>query len=81
MNGQGVYGLQRSFQLAGARSVIMSLWKVNDNSTKELMINFYTEWLKDPAADKQKAMRTAQLKLREKYKHPFFWGPFVLVGD
>lgn len=81
LNGQGVYGLQRSFQLAGARSVIMSLWKVNDNSTKELMINFYTEWLKDPAADKQKAMRTAQLKLREKYKHPFFWGPFVLVGD
>lgn len=81
LNGQGVYGLQRSFLLAGARAVIMSLWKVDDNSTKELMINFYTEWLKDPAADKQKAMRTAQLKLRDKYKHPFFWGPFVLVGE
>lgn len=81
LNGQGVYGLQRSFQLAGAKSVIMSLWKVSDNSTRELMTAFYNEWLKDPAGSKQKALRNAQLKLRETYKHPFYWGAFVMVGD
>lgn len=81
LNGQGVYGLQRSFKLAGARSVVMSLWKVSDNSTRELMTNFYTEWLKDPAGSKQKALRAAQLKLRETYKHPFYWGAFVITGD
>lgn len=81
LNGQGVYGLQRSFMLAGAKSVIMSLWKVSDNSTRELMTSFYSEWLKDPTGSKQQALREAQLKLRETYKHPFFWGAFVMVGD
>lgn len=81
LNGQGVYGLQRSFQLAGARAVVMSLWKVSDNSTRELMTAFYNEWLKDPSAGKQKALRNAQLKIRETYKHPFYWGAFVMVGD
>ncbi|MFN8289672.1 MAG: CHAT domain-containing tetratricopeptide repeat protein [Chitinophagaceae bacterium] len=81
LNGQGVYGLQRSFLLAGARSVIMSLWKVSDNSTRELMTLFYKEWLKNPAGSKQQALRAAQIKLRETYKHPFYWGAFVMVGD
>ena len=65
---------------AGAASVIMSLWKVNDESTKELMIGFYREWLLHPEGSKQEALRKAQLRLREQYAHPFFWGPFVLVG-
>ena len=80
LNGQGVYGLQRAFLQAGAASVIMSLWKVNDESTKELMISFYREWLQHPDDSKQDALRMAQLRLREQYAHPFFWGPFVLVG-
>ncbi|MBP6591291.1 MAG: CHAT domain-containing protein, partial [Chitinophagaceae bacterium] len=80
LNGQGVYGLQRAFMQAGAASVIMSLWKVNDESTKELMIGFYREWLLHPEGSKQEALRKAQLRLREQYAHPFFWGPFVLVG-
>ncbi len=80
LNGQGVYGLQRAFLQAGALSVIMSLWKVNDESTKELMISFYREWLGHPDGSKQDALRMAQLRLREQYAHPFFWGPFVLVG-
>ena len=80
LNGQGVYGLQRAFLQAGASSVIMSLWKVNDESTKELMIGFYREWLRHPEGNKQEALRMAQLRLREQYSHPFFWGPFVMVG-
>ena len=80
-NGQGVYGLQRAFMVAGAKAVIMSLWSVDDDATQLLMSNFYREWLKNPAAEnKQKAFRFAQMQLKKKYPSPFFWGAFVMVG-
>jgi CHAT domain-containing protein len=77
--GEGVYGLQRGFKVAGADAVLMSLWKVDDKATQELMNLFYTNWLK--TGNKRQALLAAQATLREKYKFPYYWGAFVLVGE
>ncbi len=76
--GEGVYGLQRAFLVAGADALIMSLWKVDDAATQQLMNNFYANWLK--LGNKQKAFKQAQLQLMTKYKDPYFWGAFVMMG-
>lgn len=78
-NGEGVYGLQRAFEVAGAKTVMMSLWTVNDYTTRELMTKFYEEWI--ATGDKRKAFISAQLYMKEKYTWPFYWGPFVMVGE
>ena len=78
-NGEGVYGLQRAFQTAGAQSVLMSLWTVSDQATQELMTEFYSEWFK--LKDKRQAFRQAQLYVMKKYADPFYWGAFVMVGN
>lgn len=82
--GEGVFGLRRGLQMAGAEAVLMSLWAVPDAETRELMTLFYGKWL--AGKDKHVALREAQLEMREKVKArtgeelPFFWGAFVLVG-
>jgi len=76
-NGEGVYGLQRAFLVAGAKAVIMSLWSVSDDATRDLMIAFYDAWLE--TGDKQLAFKQAQLEIKKKYIHPYYWGAFVLL--
>ena len=77
-NGEGVYGLQRAFQIAGTSTVVISLWQVSDEVTQKLMTGFYKNWL--ISGDKQKAFIQAQLLIKEKYPEPFYWGAFVMVS-
>ena len=80
INGDGVYGLQRAFQLAGAETVVMSLWKVSDEATRDLMVNFYSK-LNSSEKNKAKALREAVLEIKKEYPHPYYWGAFVLTGN
>lgn len=77
-NGEGVYGLQRAFLVAGAHALVMSLWKVDDAATQQLMTNFYTNWAR--TGDKLKSFKQAQLQLMNTYKDPYYWGAFVMMG-
>jgi CHAT domain-containing protein len=78
-NGEGVYGLQRAFLTAGAKTLLMSLWTVSDEATQVLMTNFYRNWVE--SGNKRQAFKKAQMELREKYPQPYFWGAFVMVGE
>lgn len=77
-NGEGVFGLQRGFFGAGAKAVLMSLWKVDDTATKDLMIEFIKNY--STTMNKQKSLRDAQLTIMKKYPQPYYWGAFVMVG-
>lgn len=77
--GEGVYGLQRALQIAGVDAAIISLWKVSDDATQELMQIFYNE-LKT-TKNKAEAFRKAQLKLKEKYKEPYYWAAFIMTEN
>ena len=83
-NGEGVFGLRRGLQEAGAQRVLMSMWPVPDRETQELMTLFYQQWL--GGLDPHDALRQAQLKERETVRQrygrdlPYYWGAFVLVG-
>jgi len=83
-NGEGVFGLRRALQEAGAETVLMSMWSVPDQETQELMTLFYRRWL--GGKDKHEALREAQSELRATVKArygrdlAYYWGAFVLVG-
>ena len=62
-----------------AHALIMSLWKVDDAATQQLMTGFYNNWVK--TGDMQKAFKQAQLQLMAKFKHPYYWGAFVIMED
>jgi len=77
----GVYGLRRSLVLAGAESQVMSLWKVNDEVTRDMMLTFYTRLRADDG--RSKALRQARLSMfgKKNYRHPYFWASFIQSGD
>lgn len=80
LNGEGLIGLTRAFQYAGARSVLASLWSVDDYRTMQLMRRFYAEL--HAGASKDAALRTAQLQLvHSSSNDPYFWAAFSLAGD
>jgi CHAT domain-containing protein len=78
-SGEGVYGLRRAFVVAGAKTLVMSLWKVPDEQTRELMEDFYRRLLR--GTPRVEALRKAQLEMKNKHADPFYWGAFICQGD
>ncbi|MBZ5667286.1 MAG: CHAT domain-containing protein [Acidobacteriia bacterium] len=76
--GDELMGLVRGLLQAGAQSLVLSLWDVHDDSTKEFMVEFYTQL--QQGCSKAEAMQTASLRLRESRPHPYHWAPFLLIG-
>ncbi|HXO20470.1 MAG TPA: CHAT domain-containing protein, partial [Thermoanaerobaculia bacterium] len=81
VTGEGIVGLSRAFLYAGTPSVLVSLWDVADASTPELMVNLYRGL--DVLQEKAEALRQAKLEMIASgpYAHPFYWAPFVLIGE
>src|SRR6266436_6180805 len=77
--GDDIIGLSQAFLYAGSPSVVASLWSVDDDATKLLMVAFYTHLRK--GVSKVDALRAAQVEVRQKYPSPFYWAGFVLTGD
>jgi CHAT domain-containing protein len=75
--GEGVFGLQRAFKLAGVNTIIMSLLKVPDQQTSMLMGSFYSKWL--IGMSKHDAFRAAQKEVRQVYPGAYYWAEFVMV--
>ena len=82
VRGEGVFGLRRAFMLSGVQTLVMSLWKVPTEETRELMEYFYNNIL--DGLPRAEALRTAQLTLKSKSagnSDPFFWGAFICQGN
>jgi CHAT domain-containing protein/tetratricopeptide (TPR) repeat protein len=78
-HGEGVFGLQRAFVIAGAKTLVMSLWKVNDDATRLLMETFYA--LLTASKPRAEALHEAQQVVRKEHADPYYWGAFVCVGN
>lgn len=74
---EGVYGMQRGFKQAGVKSILATLWNVNDKSTARFVQLFYQHWLSGETL--QQSAREALQTLRQEYPSPFYWAPFVLM--
>ncbi|MCR4402009.1 MAG: CHAT domain-containing tetratricopeptide repeat protein [Firmicutes bacterium] len=78
-SGDELLGLSRGVFLAGASSLVASLWKVNDESTVDLAVEFYRSLL--AGRTKPEALRSAAMRMRRRAPHPYYWAPFVVLGD
>ena len=84
---EGTEALATAFLRAGARSLLVSLWNVDDEATSLLMRRFYEEWLGSEPISRGEALRRARAWLREqrssfgtRFDHPYYWSAFVLIG-
>jgi CHAT domain-containing protein len=77
-SGEGVYGLQRSFLVAGAKVLIMSMFKVDDEATQSLMLKFYQKLLNSNKV--RESFNEAKKELRVDYPDPIYWGAFMMIG-
>jgi CHAT domain-containing protein len=80
-NGEGVYGLRRAFVLAGAETLVMSLWPVSDYIARDMMVAYYTGLR--AGLGRGDALRQARLALlkRETRRHPYYWAGFIQSGE
>ena len=80
--GEGVIGLSRALVYAGARNIIVSFWSVADESTTQLMTDFYKILLQNKNQNFREALQQAKVKMIEegKYAAPYYWAPFILIG-
>lgn len=76
--GEGVYGLQRAFLVAGAKVLIMSMFKVDDAATQKLMLKFYQKWMN--SGNLRQSFIDAKKELRTEYPEPIYWGAFMMIG-
>jgi CHAT domain-containing protein len=76
--GEGVYGLQRAFLVAGAKVLIMSMFRVDDEATRKLMLKFYQNWL--ASNNLRESFTRAKKELRAEYPAPLYWGAFMMIG-
>jgi CHAT domain-containing protein len=80
--GEGVIGLSRALVYAGAKNIIVSFWKVADESTSELMVDFYTTLLQNKNKGFSEVLQKAKIDMitQGKYSSPYYWAPFILIG-
>jgi CHAT domain-containing protein len=65
---------------AGAKGTMATLWEIDDKATSELVVEFYRQ-LKIKGTSKSQALRNAQLQLMKEYPHPYYWSPFLMIGN
>ncbi|WP_365670549.1 CHAT domain-containing protein [Okeania sp. SIO3I5] len=79
--GEGIYGLRRAFVIAGSESQMISLWKVEDDATKDLMVAYY-QGLKAGIGRRDALLEIQRDWLKEgEYQHPYYWASFIFSGD
>jgi CHAT domain-containing protein/tetratricopeptide (TPR) repeat protein len=78
LTGEGLIGFTRAFMTSGTRSLLVSLWRVDDNSTRALMVSFYQQYLEH--GNKALALQHAMAETRKRYPEPRYWAGFTLVG-
>ena len=77
ISGDGIYGLQRAFKIAGVETIIMSLWEIDDKATSNFMIDFYKYYMR--YKDKYQAFAKARDTMMKEYQDPYYWAAFIML--